>query len=215
MKKNIFLLVIILVLAPLAYAFYMYPNLPETIPTHYGVNGADQWGSKENVFLIPGIMGLVSIVVFLLMSNLKRIDPKRYAKTDNEVFSQFGLFIVAFLSCLSMIILYKTNQDKIPIEKIMLPGLGLFFSGIGFFLPKLKQNYFAGFRLPWTLESEANWDATHLYAGKILKWGGLIQLFSGVLFEGKMLIVAFVAITIVMVALPIIFSYRMFRDGMK
>jgi len=54
--------------------------------------------------------------------------------------------------------------------------LGFAFAGMGIYMPKLKQNYYAGFKLPWTLESEENWNATHRLAGKIWPVGGLLQI---------------------------------------
>ena len=34
----------------------------------------------------------------------------------------------------------------------------------------IKPNYFVGMRLPWTLESEANWRSTHQFASRAVVW---------------------------------------------
>lgn len=34
-------------------------------------------------------------------------------------------------------------------------------------MPKLKQNYTIGIKVPWTLNSEENWNMTHRMAGKV------------------------------------------------
>lgn len=59
-----------------------YPKLPDIIPVHYGSDGmADGYGSKSTIFLIPGI--LTAMVVLLKVINLY---PHRfnYLATINE-----------------------------------------------------------------------------------------------------------------------------------
>ena len=213
MNKRIFI-VVGLAIIPFAYAYYIYPSLPYKIPTHFNLEGkADGWGSKESIYMLPSIMGLVSIVVFLLMVNIKKIDPKRYANADNKVYSQFGLFTAAFLCCLSIAILYGTAHNGIPINKLLFPLLGFAFAGMGTYMPKFKQNYYAGFKLPWTLENEENWNATHQLAGKIWMVGGALQMISTLLLNGQAAFIVFISITAVMVLIPVGFSYRMFKRG--
>lgn len=208
------LIVITLAVIPFAYASYMYPSLPYKIPTHFNLEGkADGWGSKESIYLLPSIMGFVSIAAFLSMVNIKKIDPKRYASADDKVYAQFGLFTAIFLCCLSMAILYGTAHSGIPINKLIFPLLGFAFAGMGVYMPRLKQNYFAGFKLPWTLENEENWNATHQLAGKIWMVGGTLQMISALLLNGQAAFIAFMFITAVMVLVPVGFSYRMFKRG--
>jgi uncharacterized membrane protein len=84
---------------------------------------------------------------------------------------------------------------------------------MGWFMPKFRQNYFAGLRLPWTLENEANWNATHQLAGKIWMTGGVLAALSGFMLKGEIAFVVFIGIILFMVIIPIVFSYRMFRNG--
>jgi uncharacterized membrane protein len=104
----------IFVLVPFAFAAWVYPSLPPTIPIHFNMEGkADGWGSRDSVFIGPLILGFVSILVYFLMANIRKIDPKRYEGADDKVYAQFGLFLVAFLSVLSLvIILSAVNQGK-------------------------------------------------------------------------------------------------------
>jgi uncharacterized membrane protein len=203
-----------LVLLPFAYALYLYPTLPNKIPMHFNINGeVDGWGSKESIYLLPSIMGLTSIFVYFLMANIKKIDPKRYEGADDKVYAQFGLFTSGFLCCLSIVILYSTVHSGVDINKLIFPLLGFAFAGMGLYMPKFKQNYMAGFKLPWTLENEANWNATHALAGKIWTVGGALQMISALLLSGPAIFIVFISITAVMVIIPSIYSYRMFKRG--
>ena len=93
--------------------------------------------------------------------------------------------------------------------------LGLAFAAMGLYMPKLKQNYFAGFKLPWTLENEDNWNATHKIAGKAWLYGGILQFVAGIAFSSVTSFIIFFIDMIVMVLVPTIYSYRMFKNGNK
>jgi uncharacterized membrane protein len=184
-----------LVLLPFAYALYLYPTLPNKIPMHFNINGeVDGWGSKESIYLLPSIMGLTSIFVYFLMANIKKIDPKRYEGADDKVYAQFGLFTSGFLCCLSIVILYSTVHSGVDINKLIFPLLGFAFAGMGIYMPKLKQNNIAGFKLPWTLDNEANWNATHALAGKVWMVGGALQMATALLLSGPAIFIVFISI---------------------
>jgi uncharacterized membrane protein len=209
MKKYIY--VILFIVLPFGYAYYLFPSLPYKIPTHFNASGEpDAWGHKSSIFLLPTIMGLTSVFVFFIISNIKKIDPKS-ANIDDKVFKHFALYTVAFLSVLSMTIIYATSHEGIKIEKLLFPLLGLAFAGFGLYMPKIKQNYFAGFRLPWTLESEANWHATHQLAGKVWVAGGVLQFLTALIFENGFVFALFISITIVMALIPTVYSYIFFK----
>ncbi|MEY2648394.1 MAG: Immunity protein SdpI, partial [Bacteroidota bacterium] len=208
MKLSNLIWVIVCIAIPFAYAFYLYPTLPETIPTHFNLEGkADAWGDKSNIFLLPGILGLASVISYLLLSNMKSIDPKRAARADDGLYKKMAIFLVAFLSALSLVIMYSTAHEGIKIGQLLFPLLGLFFAGFGMYMPRIKQNYFAGFRLPWTLENEENWNATHQLAGKVWVIGGSLQFLSGLIFEGQLTFGIFMTLVILMVLIPTVYSY--------
>jgi uncharacterized membrane protein len=207
-------LVAVLIVAPFLYLSTFYASLPATIPTHFNIKGeADGFGSKDMAFFGPVFIGIVSLFTYLLMINIKKIDPKRYEHNNDSYFKAFGLIIVAFMSALNMVILTKTQYPGLALDKLLLPLLGLLFAVMGFYFPKLSQNYFAGFKLPWTLSSEANWTATHLYASKFWIYGGIAQMILGFVLPGMWSFISFFVLMIPMVVAPIIFSYRMFKAG--
>ena len=94
-----------------------------------------------------------------------------------------------------------------------MPLVGFSFAGLGWYMPKFKQNYFVGFKLPWTLENETNWNETHKVAGKIWIYGGLFQTIVTFILPMKFGIIGFMLATAVMVIIPSVFSYRLFKNG--
>jgi uncharacterized membrane protein len=208
-------LVGLMIIAPLIYGAIIYPQLPSRIPTHFNIEGkADAWGGPSSIFIGPGIMGAVSIFVYILMSNLKTFDPKKYDEANDTLYSNFAVLTVAFLSALSTIIIYSsTHADEINVGKLILPLVGLSFAGLGWYMPKFKQNYFVGFKLPWTLENETNWNETHKVAGKLWIYGGLFQAVVTFILPMKFGMIAFMLAIAVMVIIPSVFSYRLFKKG--
>jgi uncharacterized membrane protein len=58
----------------LGYVIYNFPNLPETLPTHFNGSGqADDFGEKSSFFLLPG----VALFVFILLTLINLI-PYRF-----------------------------------------------------------------------------------------------------------------------------------------
>ena len=213
-KKLVLFYVLLLIGIPFIYAAYLYPSLPEIIPTHFNIKGeADGFGGKDSIYLGPSIMGVVSLFTYFILTYIKKIDPKRSEQMEDGLFQKFGFFTVLFLTALSMVILYTTTHQGISIEKLLFPMMGLAFAGMGLYMPKIKQNYFAGFKLPWTLDNEDNWNATHKIAGKVWLYGGVIQFFAGLVFSSVASFVIFFIAMVVMVLVPTIYSYRMFKNG--
>ena len=205
----------LLIIAPFIYGALIFPHLPSRIPTHFNIEGkADAWGGPSSIFIGPGIMGAVSVFIYVLLSNLKTFDPKKYDEANDTLYSNFAVLTVAFLSALSTIIIYSsTHADEINVSKLILSLVGLSFAGLGWYMPKFKQNYFVGFRLPWTLENETNWDETHKVAGKIWIYGGLFQAVVTFLLPMKIGIIAFMLAIAIMVIIPSVFSYQLFKKG--
>jgi len=209
-----FLWTCLLASLPFGVAAWLYPDLPDRIPTHFGPSGRpDAWGGRDSVYLGPTIMGLVSMLVYALMTNLGRIDPKRRSGGDTGLMRSFAVFTVGFLSLLSICILLATAHPSWPVFRVILPALGLGITGTGFFLPRLEPNYFAGLRFPWTLEDPGNWASTHRLGGKVWVFGGVLVALTGLLPTGKWQWVSFMSVMILLGMAPLVHSWRYYRKG--
>ena len=94
---------------------------------------------------------------------------------------------------------------------LILAGVGLLFAIIGNYLPNLRPNYFAGLRLPWTLENPENWKKTHALAGKLWFAGGLLLAVICLLMPDKIALIFFFVVTAIIIIIPCIYSYRLFK----
>lgn len=95
---------------------YAYGNLPETIPTHFGVGGeADDYGSKMTLFFLPVIITLCFIGLTVLhnyphiFNYLKDITPANalYQYTNATRMIRFIKFSISLISLVIVFMIYN------------------------------------------------------------------------------------------------------------
>lgn len=79
-------------------------------------------------------------------------------------------------------------------------------------MPKCKQNYTVGIKLPWTLSNKDNWNKTHRFSGFLWVLGGttiLLNTFLDISFS-----ITIISI-VLLVILPFIYSYNLYKKQNK
>jgi len=146
---------------------------------------------------------------------LPKIDPKKTAQFSSTIFQKIAIALVILFSGIQCIIILASSGNNIDFGKLFIPLIGLFFTYLGYVLPIVKQNYFVGIRTPWTLEDEDTWRATHQLGGKIWLIGGMVILLGSLLLPAKLAFLIFIAAIVIMVMMPIIYSYTYFKKHQK
>lgn len=205
-KLNIILSCIVL-LSPMIFGMIVWNKLPESMPIHWGVNGeADRWSSKPfAVFVLPLlILAIHGICIFASGKDFR--DKKQSPKVMGLV-----LWICPLLSVMANSLTYAISLGKeINVLFVVSLTMGALFVLIGNYLPKCQQNRTVGIRIIWTLKNEANWNATHRFAGKVWVIGGLLLMASSLL-PYSILPWAMIALLVVFIGLPVLYSYRFYR----
>jgi uncharacterized membrane protein len=175
MKNILMKLTWLIFLAPGIYLSAIWQKLPAVVPVHFNLKGeADRYGGRNELLIMVLIVTSVNIGVYLLLTNIYRIDPKKYAQDNRSRLQSMAFVISVFISAVLCIIIYNVFRHGARFfPGLIFSGVGLLFCFIGNYLHNIKPNYFAGFRLPWTLENEDNWRKTHLLGGKLFFVGGL------------------------------------------
>ena len=194
-------------LLPLIAGALVYSRLPEQVATHFDLHGnPDGWSSRAfAVFGLPGIL----LAVNLLMPFLLRADPKHENMSGALVNIVIWTVPVVSLLCSGLTLGRALGYD-LRIEMVLPVFMGVLFILIGNYLPKTKQSYTMGIKLPWTLASEENWNRTHRLAGFLWVIGG--AYFIVMSFIGWSL-AAFLIPIAVMVLVPTVYSYLLYRKG--
>ena len=207
-RKEIPLLIIVIL--PFLYLGYLYAGLPETVPTHWNLQGEiDGWGSKSMLWILPFATGFLG---YVLMSLAPKIDPKKQIKQMGTKFYQLKFIVVLFLTALGLYILYATQQQSMSSPKIIFILTGIFFAALGNYLPSVKPNYFIGLRTPWTLENATVWKKTHRLAGKLWVGGGLLIITSTLLLTQPQNFIVFFVITAIITIIPLVYSYVWYKQ---
>lgn len=152
------------------------------------------------ICLLPIMAGLV------LYSRLPERVPTHFDFSGTPDGWSSRPFAVFGLPCLLAALGYPSRIE------IVVPLLtGILLLVIGNYLPKTKQSYTMGIKLPWTLQSEENWTRTHRLSGFLWVLCGLVmiplsllRLWSGWLFG---------VLLAVMVLIPAVYSYALHRKG--
>jgi len=208
-KKNLKALIIssIIILLPIIAGLLLWDQLPERFATHWGVDGQpDGWAGKPiAVFGMPlFILAIQWIGVFVTAA-----DPKNKNQT-NKAFTVV-LWITPAISLLGAGMIYGTALGMETNVNMLMPFfMGILFLFVGNYLPKCKQNHTIGIKLPWTLENEENWNATHRFGGKIWVAAGILVLFCGFLPENWSMAACLVVISTAVVV-PCVYSYLYYR----
>ncbi len=205
MTRFYWTLALVIVLATAAATAIVYPQLPQRIPTHWNIKGEiDGYGDKTwAAFLLPGAMlGLLA-----LFRALPWLSPKPFTMdTFRSTFAFLVALITAFFAYVHGLMLWAGLVGPLDISRMLLGGMCAVFALMGNVLGKLRKNFYAGVRTPWTLASDRVWVDTHRLAARMFVAAGLIGLV--VCFMANQIVAAVATIVLIATAalVPVVYS---------
>lgn len=206
MKKNkIKLLPSIICLIPLIMGIILYPKLPDVVATHWNGKGEiDDYSSKLiGVIVFPLALALVSVFT----PKLIELDPKN-KDIDNKVKNVITWIIPVICFVASSVTLLEALGKQVKVEIIIPMAVGVVLVIIGNYLPKTKQNYTVGIKIPWTIDNEENWNKTHRIGGFMFVLGGITIAVSSLF---KCRVIVMLIAMFMMILVPTIYSYMLYR----
>jgi uncharacterized membrane protein len=168
---------IIIIAASFAISLYFYPQLPNSIATHWDAQGNVNGYMPKfmGVFFVPAL----SLVLFLVFLAVPKIDPrKKNIEKFRPAYDGFIAFIMLFMLLLHMQSILWNLGLQINMMISVSIGIGALFICTGMLLKKAKMNWFIGIRTPWTLSNEKVWNKTHKIGSKLFIASGIIALFG-------------------------------------
>lgn len=180
-KSGVWIVIIAIVLLFFALGSYYYPQMPESMASHWNSQGqVDGYMSKFwGLFLVPFLsLGLALLLVFI-----PKIDPLR---ANIEKFKQyyhgFVVIVLLFLLYIYLLTIFWNLGFRFNMVQLLVPAFAILFYFCGVLIEKAKRNWSIGIRTPWTLNNDKVWDKTHLIGGKLFKVAAVITLL-GVIFQ--------------------------------
>lgn len=190
----------------------LMPYLPAMIPMHWNVMGEvdSYWPKTSAVWFTP----LLTLAMFVLFRVLPNFDPKKDKyKLFQKEWQIMQLGLIGFMAYMQFMILYLTFHPEVHMMPLMFIGLGALFVLIGNYLSKIRQNYFIGVKLPWTLASEDNWNKTHRFASWCFVIAGILTL-AEAFFIWYAPAVIFGSILLAVI-LPMVYSFLLYKKAAK
>jgi len=201
---------LLLVVAAVAAAILYYPRLPETMTTHWSLSGEPNGFSSRLVgaWIFPVIMA----VLWLILRAIPHIDPRKanYEKFSG-MYDALVILILTFMLGMHIVLLLAATGVPIRMDRIVMPGVGVFIAIMGILIPKAHPNWFVGIRTPWTLTSDLSWERTHRIGGALFVMLGVLMVASSFLAPGTaiwILVAAALGITVFLFA----YSYQVWKE---
>lgn len=205
-KKESVISVIISILLFALVNLLFYKKMPETLPTHWGFNNKiDGYSSKFTTLITtPLLLIFLNIFSCFMLDN----DPKN--KDKNNFVITIGKATIPLVMLITFIIsVFYGLGKKINVMVIISIFVGFLLILIGNYLPKTKRNYTVGIKLPWTLNSDENWNKTHRLAGYFFILGGIFFLLTPFIGNEYLIFLTFMIIGII----PAIYSFYLYKNG--
>jgi uncharacterized membrane protein len=204
--RSLFLSVLFLLMLVAAY-LWLSPRMPALIPTHWNAQG------QINGYMTPFKAAIVPMIVIaglaLLTVVLPAISPRGYGiEPFVSVFVIVMLAVQAFVLLLALTMLLNGAGYPIRLPLVAMVGLGLLWMLIGNYMGKLRKNFFAGIRTPWTLANDDVWERTHRMAGWLFVLAGLATVIAA--FMGASVMWA-IYLLLAAVLIPAVYSYVIYQ----
>lgn len=187
-----------------AISVAVYDRLPEMLPIHWDAHGvADGFAPKA---LALSLFPLTALFTGAIMSwAMEKATKPLYADLSTASTGAFLLLMHGQL------VWAGTHPPHGLNTGLLMSAIGVLTGVIGFVMPHLSQNRWAGVKTPWTLADEVNWKVTHRFAARSMVAGGVVAALAGLLLPGALGF--WIGFTGVMVGglLPVPYSYLIHR----
>ncbi len=200
---------IVCIVALGAWVAWMYPALPDPMPTHWNAAGeVDDYTAKAiGAPLIAGI----PVFSFLIFKLIPVISPRGF-RTESFAGTLNILMVatVVFGTVIGIGVIRAARDTSIDISSFVFVAVGLLFIVLGNFLGKVRKNFFLGIRTPWTLASDEVWAKTHRLGGWCFVIAGLVMAVMGVLVPASGMEWV-IGIVVAIALFPVVYSFFAYR----
>ncbi|HSV72302.1 MAG TPA: SdpI family protein [Chthonomonadales bacterium] len=166
------LISLLAIAAMAAYAAWVYPALPDRVPTHWNIHGQpDGWSHKSvAVAMAPGL----SIVFLLMLVLLPLLSREQLGRQPlHGAFNTIMALLQGFAVFIHAITIHAGLNERLDVSRALIAGFCLLMAAMGNLMGRTRRNSVVGIRTPWTLANDLVWRQTHRLAGRLMVGTGL------------------------------------------
>jgi len=189
------------------YIAFMYPTLPDPIPTHWDAAGrangfmSRSWGTA--------VLLAMPLFVFIVFKMIPAISPRGFRTESFAGVVNIMMAVLVLFSCvIGVTVIEVAAGATFNISTIVLVAVGLMLAVLGSLLGRVRKNFFIGIRTPWTLASDEVWTRTHRVGSWCFVLAGLVMMVLGVVAPTRTWIIW---IVVALALIPVVYSYVAYR----
>lgn len=197
-RMNILGLIPLIVM--LATSALLYPALPDQIPSL----SSDPTNAQPKLLmalLMPAIYLLILVLINLMVNN----SPKKFSMPNSRNAVGILFFGTGLMLCFCHYATLNHQGEFDFFVNYFTWGMAVFLVIGGNVMGKTERNFVFGVYLPWTLASEANWRASHRFAGRLMVIAGVVLGIANIWINQLGLAIAASVLPLILMA---IYSYR-------
>ena len=139
---------LIMTVLPTILTLISFKYMPETVPTHYGVDGmVDGYGSKYSLLTLPVICIIMSVIMMAVAYFYRKEKAEAGKISNSEAIYFINIAMLAVFSIMTGNMIYTSmkgitdlNTLAVPFDSIMFGLIGVLYIAIGVVISKLGKN---------------------------------------------------------------------------
>jgi len=192
-----------------AYVAWIYPSLPDPMPTHWNAAGqVDDFTAKA---IGAPLIAATPLFIFIVFKLIPVVSPRGFrTESFTNVLNILMTALVVF-SCVIATGVFRAAVDaSVNILTLVFVAVGMLLVIIGNFLGKVRKNFFLGIRTPWTLASDEVWAKTHRLGGWCFVVAGIFMAIMGVIMPASTMSWV-IGVVIAIALIPVVYSFIAYR----
>jgi uncharacterized membrane protein len=188
--------------------WYLYPAIPERIPTRWNAAGEVVGYMRKPLGVLA--IAMLPLVSYSIMKILPRISPAGFEMDRfQNVTDIINLATTLMLAGVAAVVLLAGSGKDVPVISVINLLVGGLLVVIGNYLGKVRRNFFVGIRTPWTLTSDEVWARTHRVGGWLFVLAGIAIIASAA--SARALPFVLLASIGAAAAISVVYSYLVYR----
>lgn len=173
MNRKLLLWTLLLLALECGAGALLWPQLPVRVATHWNAAGAvNGWSSRWTLLISgPVILALLGGLYTMLKKLSSQLGEREGAQQAAE---RVEICILLFLTYTHGVMLWAATGRPINVGHEILYGVCLLIILLGNLRGKVDQDFYVGFRTPWTLASKQVWNATNRFGAWSMLAGGVL-----------------------------------------